>query len=128
MSFDDAQALAYYRLLKKGNRLKDVLLAEYRCPDGCLLMAMFQTPNGVAMYHHRWNELQGIQSSPYVERMDTPVVVDGVRRWDGGEGPHRRNHTAQARCRHIGSVWIQFDDAVLGEIGNPTRQIVTKTI
>lgn len=126
MSFYDAQALAYYQLLKKANRLKDVLLAEYRCARGCLLMAMFQTPNGVAMYHHRWNEHRDIEMLPYVELMEKSVIVDGVKRWDGGEGDHRTAHTAQVRCKHLGSVWIDFNDDQLGTLGNPTRRIVNK--
>ena len=126
MSFYDADALAYYRLLKKTGRLKDVLLAEYRCTRNCLLIVIFQTPSGVAMYHHRWNEHRDIEMLPYVELMEKSVIVDGVKRWDGGEGDHRTAHTAQARCKHLGSVWIDFNDDILSSVGNPTRRIITK--
>jgi hypothetical protein len=70
-----------YHELAERNAVGSVLLLEYKCPKGCLMLHVFSTPDGRMYYapRYRLSESQSLKQSDPVARERR--TEDGVRKW-----------------------------------------------
>lgn len=59
--------------------LQDVLLLDYRCPQGCLLLHVYSTPRGRMFYLPRYQ----------LSRTKTPETADAARAHRTEDGDHK---------------------------------------
>lgn len=70
---------AYRAMTPKARR--EVLLAEYRCRERCLLLHIWQTPQGRNYYQPPYRLSPTVTDSETVESARAKRTVDGSRRW-----------------------------------------------
>lgn len=115
------QALAYYQALKKARRLKDVLMAEYRCSDGCLLLHLFQTPAGTAFYAPRYRLSPGVNAESSNESGRAANTEDGERKWKAHANLVSAAANFPLNCDHVLNHVIDMP-ALSNTPGNPVRK------
>lgn len=74
------EMVALYETMKKTGELTRNRLVSYRCSKGCLLLDVYQTPDGPAAYR------PGFKYSPQANEATSPAArltrtTDGDRRW-----------------------------------------------
>lgn len=138
LEVEGAQVVAVYQALKAAGRLRDVLLAEYRCPRGCLLAHVFQTPGRRSVLVPGYKLSPARNEEQTVPAARAGRTVDGDRRWrarglDLDELAAFRTDDAAAlvpvQCDHVAGGTLDPLDvlaAVAGtQPGRPTRRVVS---
>ena len=66
--------------------LKRVLLLDYRCPQGCLLLHVWQSPHGRLFYLRRYQLSRGKNTAETAEAAREHRTEDGDRKWPARGG------------------------------------------
>lgn len=72
--------VAAYRAMSVKDR-RSVLLAEYRCRERCLLLHIWQTPNGRFYYQPAYRLSPTVAEAETVQSARDKRTTDGYRRW-----------------------------------------------
>ncbi len=119
--------------------LRQVLVLEYRCPSGCLLLHAWRTPDGLRWYRPQNTLSPAVAEADLVEAARIKHTSDGERRWlasggsldelldffelDPSEGGLSLN------CHHLRNVVALCDrlasDTANVTPGQPTRATIT---
>lgn len=75
------EIVAAYKVLKTAGRLREILVAEYRCRHGCLLAHVFQLPGGRCIYVPVYKLSRERNLRDTVESARRKSTIDGDRRW-----------------------------------------------
>ncbi len=80
-------AVAEYERLSDAGVLKRVLLLDYRCTEGCLLLHVWQNPsNGRMFYRPRYQLSRSRSEAETVEAARLSRTEDGDRKWPARGG------------------------------------------
>ena len=97
-----SSALGVYKRLVADREIGRHRLLSYRCARGCLLLDVFESPGGVALYWptHRRSPSANAETAPAARAART---LDGDRQWiDRAETLEiMRNLTASLNCPHV---------------------------
>jgi len=135
---DRDQIVSLYESVPKA-ALRQVLVLEYRCPSGCLLLHAWRTPDGLMWYRPRNTLSPAVAEADLVEAARIKHTSDGERRWlasggsldelldffelDPSEGGLSLN------CHHLRNVVVLCDrlasDTANVTPGQPTRSTIT---
>lgn len=131
------QIVALYESTPKP-ALRQVLVLEYRCPAGCLLLHAWSTPDGIMWYRPRHTLSRETAANDLVESAKQKRTSDGERKWiatggsldelldffdfDPGRGGLSMN------CHHLRNVTVLCDRLAADSNvtpGQPTRETIT---
>jgi hypothetical protein len=119
-----------------------VLLIEYRCPRGCLLLHVWSAPSGRLWYRPRHKLAPATAEAETVEAARAKRTEDGFRVWQSSGGNFDElldffdfNPTyggLAMNCDHVRNVTILCDrlaaDAATASPGKPTRRAVSASV
>ena len=133
-----ADIIAVYRALTATGRIGEVLLAEYRCRQGCLLARAFQTPGRRLMFVPGYKLSPARNEAQTVPSARAKRTTDGDRRWrpagyDLDELAAFAAGQARAlvpvQCDHLSDTLDPADVlAVVAAVqpGRPVRRVVSR--
>jgi hypothetical protein len=81
-----AVAVAEHDDLAAAGLLRNVLLLDYRCPKGCLLLHVWDTPNARLYYPPRYQLSRATADAETVESARRKRTEDGERKWPAHGG------------------------------------------
>ena len=119
---DNAQARAYYKLLRAQKQLNHVVSAVVRCSHGCLLLTVFQTPAGPAFHQPRYKLSPEMNAATSSEAGRLTNTEDNVRRWNAQGGLLASAVNFSLACDHVNAV-LEKSQLTLGAPGRPTRRV-----
>lgn len=100
MATRQRRALARYKELDKARDIVGHRLLAYRCPRGCLLLDVFDTDDGTALYwpRHRRSDATNAGTDPKARATRT---TDGDHQWIDRADTLAIMHTAWLNCDHV---------------------------
>lgn len=130
----DAAAEATYHLARQTRRLRGVLLVEYRCPKGCLLLHAWRSPAGVLGWRPPYRSSPALNAETSTAEGRASNTSDGERRWRGhafnlDSARSWEGHALPLTCDHTPARFSVPTASVLADAdaatpGRPTRRIV----
>lgn len=118
--------------------LRQVLVIEYRCPAGCLLMHAWRTPEGVLWYRPRNTLSRQTAANELVDAARIKRTSDGERKWcsTGGSldelleffGGDPTEGGLSLNCHHLRNVTVLCERLAAdgtADPGHPTRATIT---
>lgn len=116
-----------------------VALSEYRCPRGCLLLHVWNSPQGRLWYRPRYKLSPERTEADTVESARKKRTQDGYRAWQSSGGDFDElldffdfdpaSGGLSVNCDHVRNVQIRCDrlaaDADAATPGKPTRHTLS---
>lgn len=123
--------LAYRERLVASGQLKSVLMAELRCQRNCVLLQVFQTKQGPALYHPRFKLSARLNEQITSESARAAHTVDGDRHWDSRADSFELMQSVGAatgeltkvRCDHVQGFMVDLAAMEIGAPGKPVRRV-----
>lgn len=122
MQAADAQALAYFKLLRAEKKINSVSRAVVRCTNGCLLLTVFETPAGPAFHQPRYKLSPTVNAASSSESDRRANTEDNDHKWRERGGMVGSALNFLVVCDHVRQV-LEKDDLLLGAPGRPTRRV-----
>jgi hypothetical protein len=136
-----ASITALYESMAKAS-LRSVLLVEYRCPKGCLLLHVWNTPDGRLYYQPRYQLSQSKAETDTVESARMKRTEDGFRVWKSRGGDFDElidffefdpeQGGLSMNCDHVREAVVLSGQlaahARAATPGRPTRHTVTRNV
>jgi hypothetical protein len=135
---DSDQIVSLYESVPKA-ALRQVLVLEYRCPSGCLLLHAWRTPAGLRWYRPRNTLSPAVAEADLVKAARIKYTSDGERKWLASGGSldelldffelDPREGGLSLNCHHLRNVVALCDrlasDTANVTPGQPTRATIT---
>ena len=118
------ETAVYYRWLKSNGSLRQVLLSEYRCQSGCLLLQLFQTPTGVAFFIPRYKLSRNVNAASSSESGRRVNTEDGENHWKEQIWQLSPAKNLSLNCDHIKQYILEQPE--IGSPGSPLRRVVAR--
>ena len=132
--------VARYEVMSR-RELSSVLILEYRCPKGCLLLHVWNSPIGRLWYQprHKLSKTRAVAET--VEEARLKRTEDGLRVWKARGGDFDdfikffnfdpTQGGLSMNCDHVREVVLLCDrletDAAAGRPGSPTRHTLSNS-
>ncbi len=119
-----AELAAYYDLLKRSKRLKQVLVAVCKCQRRCTLLHVYQTPRGLAFHQPRHRLSPGLNDRTSNTAGRAKNTEDGDHKWRRTDGMMSQAVNLNLNCDHVAEHLLEFDSLEMGTPGRAAETII----